>query len=106
MIHLNSLYRMEAFLKTHDPDRTIVMTHHAPSGQSLKAADRTKSLSCAYASNLDEFILRHQPRMWVHGHLHHSCDYRIGRTRVICNPQGYPGEENPEFRKDLVIELE
>lgn len=106
LIHLNSLHRLDAFLKAHDPERTIVMTHHAPSGQSLRTEDRTKSLSCAYASNLDSFISQHQPRLWVHGHLHNSSDYRIGRTRVICNPQGYPGEENPDFQKELIIDLE
>jgi Icc-related predicted phosphoesterase len=96
---------MEAFLTANDPKKTIVVTHHAPSPLSLKPTDRSKWVSCAYASNLDSFIERFQPHLWIHGHVHHSCDYRIGGTRILCNPQGYPGERNSEFKADLVLDL-
>jgi hypothetical protein len=28
--------------------------------------------------------------LWVHGHVHDSFDYRVGRARVVANPRGYP----------------
>jgi hypothetical protein len=28
----------------------------------------------------------------------------VGRTRVLCNPRGYPGE-NPNFNPALVVEV-
>ena len=37
-------------------------------------------------------IEERQPALWVHGHTHDSCDYRVGNTRVICNPRGYENE--------------
>jgi hypothetical protein len=46
--------------------------------------------------------------LWLHGHVHHSCDYRIGATRVLANPRGYaPGGvvENTAFDADFNIEL-
>jgi len=104
-IHSRSIERMNAFLNSHDPFRTIVVTHHAPSARSLEADRRDKTLSCAYASHLEEFILRHQPHLWIHGHVHHSNDYHIGRTRVIANPQGYPDEPNEGFIPALVVEV-
>jgi Icc-related predicted phosphoesterase len=46
----------------------------------------------------------YQPALWVHGHVHNSCDYRVGATRVVCNPHGY-GLENPNFNAALVVEI-
>jgi hypothetical protein len=85
---------------------TIVMTHHAPSMRSVPEEFRDNPLSAAYASNLDELIERHQPALWVHGHLHSSADYRIATTRVICNPRGYaPDALNPRFNPALVVQV-
>lgn len=59
-----------------------------------------------FASNLEDLIEAHQPALWLHGHTHGSCDYRIGGTRVVCNPRGYhPHALNPKFDPGLVIEL-
>lgn len=86
---------------------TIVMTHHAPSMRSVPERFRHDPLTAAYASTLDAMIERFQPALWVHGHLHDSCDYRIGKTRVVCNPRGYaPDELNPHFDPGLVIEVD
>ena len=41
----------------------------------------------------------------LHGHLHRQSDYRLGDTRVVCNPRGYPNQRNPSFVPDLVIEI-
>lgn len=104
-IHLASVQRMAEFFTAHDPARTIVVTHHAPSALSLPPHRREKSISCAYASHLDDFILKHQPKLWIHGHIHHFNDYMIGATRVIANPQAYPDEPNEGFVPKLTIEL-
>lgn len=85
---------------------TIVMTHHAPSGRSLPAAWRSDPVRAAYASDLEALIERARPQLWVHGHIHASADYRVGETRVICNPRGYyPDHLNPDFDPALVVEL-
>lgn len=104
-IHLLSLQRMTEFFNEHDPLRTVVVTHHAPSALSLPADRRDKTISCAYASHLDDFIRRYQPPIWIHGHIHHSNDYQIGSTRVIANPQAYPDDPNKNFNPTFTIEL-
>ena len=79
---------------------TVVVTHHAPSARSLdKNSERAKSLdAAAYASDLEYLIERYEPEAWVHGHIHDSLDYTIGKTRVLCNPYGYQIDvTNPEF---------
>ena len=65
-------------------------------------------------------MVRHfveQADLWLHGHVHDSFDYRVGRCRVICNPRGYALNrkevaavaelqfENQAFVGGLVIEL-
>jgi Icc-related predicted phosphoesterase len=85
---------------------TIVMTHHAPSISSVSDRFRGDLLTASYASHLDDLIERFQPALWVHGHTHDSFDYRISKTRVICNPRGYaPDELNPRFDPALVVEI-
>jgi hypothetical protein len=49
-------------------------------------------LNPAFASRLEGLIERYQPAGWIHGHTHDPCDYELFRTRVVCNPRGYPGE--------------
>ena len=84
----------------------VVVTHHAPSFLSCSPKFAGNKLNGAYFSNLDWLIEKHQPDLWIHGHTHESCDYRIGKTRVICNPFGYAGhEENPKFNRELIVEL-
>ena len=64
-------------------------------------------MDAAYASNLEALIEARGPALWVHGHIHTSSDYRIGATRVVCNPRGYPDIEsgfNASFTVDLPVE--
>ena len=86
--HSRSVRKLKAFLVNGDPAHTIVVTHHAPSIQSIIDRYKANPVSAAFASNLDDFILEHQPRLWIHGHTHESFDYKIGKTRVVCNPRG------------------
>lgn len=86
---------------------TVVLTHHAPSVRSVhpKYADGPQAiLNRAYYSDLDGLVEASGAALWVHGHVHNNFDYWIGGTRVLCNPQGYPGE-NPAFRSDLLVEV-
>lgn len=82
--------------------RTVVVTHHAPSGRSIPEHYVGDSLSPAFASNLEHLVERCD--LWIHGHVHERLDYRIGNGRVIANPGAYPGEDSG-FDPRLVIEL-
>lgn len=66
---------------------------------------RDTTMNGAFTSNLDEFILDHpHVALWTHGHTHHTFDYAIGDTRIVCNPHGYPGEKSG-FDPGLVVEI-
>lgn len=86
--------------------RLVVVTHHAPSARSVPESYRTARLAPCLASDLEQCVEQLGPGVWVHGHLHSSSDYRLGTTRVLCNPRGsYPSALNPDFAPGLTIEV-
>lgn len=81
---------------------TVVVTHHAPSAQSL--SDPFMDLRWAYASSLEPLIEARQPALWVHGHLHSHSDFTVGSTRVVANPRGHVEElGTSDFVPNLVL---
>ncbi|WGS18638.1 MULTISPECIES: metallophosphoesterase family protein [unclassified Bradyrhizobium] len=83
---------------------TVVITHHAVHWDSILPKFRSQRLTAAYVSDLSGLISTHKPDIWVHGHVHNSSDYRIGATRIICNPHGY-GSENPQFDPAMTVKI-
>lgn len=91
--------RTRQFIQENIAPKTVVVTHHAPSSQSVSSEFKDDyDLNGGYASDLTEFILDHpQIAYWCHGHMHHQQDYPVGDyTRVLCNPRGYP-RQNPHW---------
>ncbi|TQV74506.1 phosphoesterase [Exilibacterium tricleocarpae] len=95
--HRQSLQWLEKEFQSRAGQTNVVITHHDPSIVSVPVGLREDITSAAYVSNIDSFIEQYQPDYWLHGHLHNSSDYMIGRCRVMCNPKGYPGEENIQY---------
>jgi len=77
-------------------ERSVVVTHHAPSPQSIPVGYRELSVNGCYVSDLSGLIEQFGPTVWCHGHTHVKHDYRIGGTRVLCNPRGYASYETTE----------
>ena len=71
----------------------IVISHHAPSWQSSLPKWRSDLFTAAFCSHLDWMCLKY-PNIthWLHGHVHNRCKYTLNRTKVLCNPYGYKGE--------------
>lgn len=70
----------------------IVVTHHMPSWQSVDKQYKTSPLNRFFVCDMEKLIVDRQPALWLHGHTHFPCDYKINDTRVLCNPKGYPRE--------------
>ena len=109
-------YETKTFLqKTVDKQReichnvkTVVMTHHAPSFNSVDPTYINDHLNGCYCSNMDYFVDSVGAKVWVHGHIHSSHDYMLGDTRIICNPRGYAfgkQHENSKFSSTLNFEV-
>ena len=104
-LHQFSKTWLEESLEESKAFRNIVVTHHAPSQKSIPEEFKNDYLSSAYASNLEDFIHKHQPEYWIHGHIHTPIKYEIGETKIICNPHGYIDEKDNGYEKELIIEL-
>ena len=101
--HRISLGWLESRLAEPFQGKTVVITHHAPSSSSI--GDRCDLINAAYASSLDDFIRSNPIDLWIHGHTHQCVDYCIGKTRVVSNQRGYPGENTGAFDPGLVVTL-
>jgi predicted phosphodiesterase len=80
-------------------DKTVVITHFAPS---LRSADPRFGAQPGTASfcNADDDLLRHAD-VWLHGHLHCRHDYLVARpfggaTRVVCQARGLASKGEDE----------
>lgn len=98
----------ETLAQPHDGS-TVVVTHHLPSLRCVHPRfledEQDRLFSAAFASNLDEMVERYQPALWIHGHTHESVDVRIGKTRVVANPAGYPGSPNSNFDPSFEVRI-
>lgn len=106
--HRKSLGYIRQILEMKADKRCVVVTHMAPSFQSISEKYSDQSLmNGAYASDLCEFILDHpQIRLWTHGHVHNVNDYMIGTTRVVSNPRGYEGyEPDTGWNPNIALEI-
>jgi DNA polymerase V len=85
---------------------SIVVTHMLPSQRSIAPQFARSPLNPFFLCDVEELILERAPQLWVHGHTHVSCDYEIGRTRVVCNPFGYARvEENARFDEGKIVDV-
>jgi Icc-related predicted phosphoesterase len=104
-IHVQSLEWLRQQTAGARGRKTVVVTHHAPSPQSLPSQILNDPLNPAYASNLEPFIAECGALLWVHGHIHRRADFTVGGTRVIANPRGYPIEPHTGFDPSFVVEV-
>lgn len=108
MLHAESRLALSQFLGRGERAKSVVITHHAPSIQSLPAQKHADLISAAYASNMENLIIERGPALWIHGHIHEVRDYVLGTTRILNNAHGYQNSQNPEetgFRRDFIVTL-
>jgi predicted phosphodiesterase len=108
--HKQSRAFIRGKLGTERRHKTVVVTHHAPSIRSVATQYWQDGLTPAFVSDCSDLV-KLDADLWVHGHTHDSFDYTIGRTRVVCNPRGYPvsvgqcGFENLAFDPRFLVEI-
>ena len=71
----------------------VVVSHHLPFDASIAARWRFSSINRFFSASLEQKPFCIGVDLWLHGHTHTPCDYQpTKRTRVVCNPRGYPFE--------------
>lgn len=109
--HHKSMDYIEMMVENAPSDKKIVIsTHHSPSYLSI--ADKYKDnyeMNGGYHSDLSKFIIDNPSIvLWTHGHTHEVLDYKLGETRIVCNPRGYEGNsynENTGWNPNLLLEI-
>jgi hypothetical protein len=76
-------------------DRTLVVTHFAPSLRSADPRYGRQPTTASFCNADDDLIPRAD--LWLHGHLHCRHDYTVPRpgrapARVRCNARGHAGK--------------
>lgn len=86
-------------------DRTVVVTHFAPSLRSADPRYGARSGTASFCNADDDLIGRAD--LWLHGHLHCPQDYRVARaggsTRVVCNSRGHERRGEAEQHQPLLV---
>lgn len=106
-LHQQSLAWLTDELQKPFDGKTVVISHHLPSKESVAVRYKDDLLSACFASELSHLF--GSMALWVHGHTHDSFDYQVNGTRVVCNPRGYVRSgraENPEFNPSLLVTIE
>lgn len=93
--HYNELHRQALdFLSSSLPQsvntKKVVVSHHLPSLQCVHSDHIGSRLGSAFATDLDDFIFKHQPDYWIYGHSHRNrAEIQIGITKLLTNQLGY-----------------
>jgi predicted phosphodiesterase len=94
------------FLRNNVRSGDVVVTHFVPHPRSIAPQYAGDPLNRFFvAEDAAPLVERAGARLWIHGHTHVAFDYRVGDTRVVCNPRGYPGEPGTSMNPSLVIEV-
>ena len=102
-VHISSRQWLTEELAKPFAGKTVVVTHHGPHPLSVHPRYAGDKLNAAYVSDLSSLLPKVD--LWLHGHVHDSFDYQVGRCRVVANPAGYVRNRAvAASRKDFVLE--
>lgn len=99
------------YLRREVKESDIIVTHHIPTDVDTAPIWKGSQTQPYFLNKDAERYLAEantiKPKAWIYGHTHTKHDYVVGRTRFICNPIGYPGENGylPEAAEPTVYEI-
>lgn len=90
-------------------ENCIIITHHMPSNSLIDIKYKSQQMlpyNQWFYSNMDDFIETngHKIKYWIYGHTHTPSNVIINEIPFLCNPIGYPNENNIiDFQKNFTI---
>jgi predicted phosphohydrolase len=106
-LHILSVDFLEDVLQNNE--NCIVITHHVPSSSLIDVKYKTQKMlpyNQWFCCNMDEFIEKNKNKIkcWIYGHTHTPSNIIIHNIPFVCNPIGYPNEnENVLFSTTVTI---
>lgn len=99
-LHNNSINFLQNTIENYT--NVIVITHFLPSYLLTDKSCDSRYDQC-YASSLD-FLIKEPVTHWFYGHTHKKNNTIINNVNLLCNPIGYPNEnENINFNENIII---
>lgn len=99
-VHHDHLAWLTAEVEEPFVGRTVIVTHHGPSRSATGPVD---GLTPAFSSDLDGWILRHRPDLWLFGHTHRHLASQVGQTPVVNVSLGYPSDIHWGQEADILL---
>jgi hypothetical protein len=83
----------------------LVVSHHMPNEACVQPKYAGDISNHFYHGGFD--VEKIGAKTWMFGHTHIAIDMMLGNTRAVCNPFGYPNEEETRnaFKYNLVVEI-
>jgi Icc-related predicted phosphoesterase len=97
-----------AFLEKEHADADVIVTHHVPSNRTVHPRWANSDLNRFFICDMSPISQdNNRHRNWVFGHTHDCWDVTLGKTRLLCNPVGYPNEKRQAegYKEKLVVEI-
>lgn len=90
-----------------DPDvkHTIVVTHHLPSPALIAPKYRGSPLNTGFVTDVFDELWTPKLRSWYCGHTHIASRHTSRDCLLVCNPLGYPDEEDCGTNLKIVDEI-
>jgi len=97
IFHKESLEFIRDEITREVADKTIVVTHHAPTFFNYPEKYKKSMLNEAFTVELFDFIEANGPDYWIYGHTHFNTPvFEIKKTKLLTNQLGYV-HENEHF---------
>jgi predicted phosphodiesterase len=106
-LNTNSIDFLEDSLQKND--NCIVITHHVPSNSLIDIKYKTEKMlpyNQWFYCDMDGLIEKNKDKIkcWVYGHTHTPSYNIINGIPFLCNPIGYPNENNKiDFQKNIGV---
>ena len=75
-------------------DADVWITHFPPTIASADPRYRGNEYGRFTLTDLSDLIMAKAPTLCLHGHIHWQFDYQLDRTRIVCEPHGYPHDSH------------
>jgi predicted phosphodiesterase len=83
--------------------KIVCLSHNGPTKKSHPHYHGSQLNRC-FQNDWKHIIEDFHPEYWVFGHTHEFMRYRVGKTKCICNPMGYPWNNN-SFGPDFCVHV-
>jgi len=105
-LHTTSLNFVKQSL-LHKKDKTVVVTHHLPSGLCNAKAHINSPINEAFCVDITDFIENCDAKFWIYGHSHfNQKPLFIGNTLLLTNQLGYVHlNEHSSFRPNAYFSV-